>query len=362
MRPYGKLGIAVLILTLIPLAASMSLTNGPSASIGTSDAVSGVYSTTNAQIFAMGSIQSAVDAAKSGDTIFLWPKTYYENVLVPKSLNIVGSGALWTIVDGSKPTDPNFGSVFAIGMDKQGKYVPGVTATLDGLTIRKGTGTLIPNMNMRYGGGIFNDKSTLTVKNCIISDNTADLCGGVANVADVGGTATMTMMNNQIFGNTATTAGAGGVGNLGADIGSTATMTLINNNIFWNTAHVVGAGVGNAADVGGAATMTLRNNNIFRNTAKYDGGGISNTVYYGTATLNVINSQIFGNTAGNGGGIYNLVSASGTAIVNLQSGSIDHNVATKPSPSGGGIYNDHGTINGNQGIVHDNTPDQVVNA
>ena len=94
------------------------------------------------------------------------------------------------------------------------------------------------------------------------------------------------------------------------------------------------------------------------NKAAYTGGAI-----YSTGRVTIANvspsagSLISNNSAVYGGGIYN--GYSGT--VYLYGGSIDHNTATATAPSGGGIYN-WGWIYGDIGIVHDNTPDQIVNA
>jgi hypothetical protein len=77
-------------------------------------------------LVATGAIQTAVGNADPGDAIFFWPKTYYDNVEVNKNIKIIGSGKLWTIVDGQ-----NQGCVFTI--------YPGVTVTLSRITIQNGT-------------------------------------------------------------------------------------------------------------------------------------------------------------------------------------------------------------------------------
>jgi len=45
-------------------------------------------------------IQDAVDAAEDGDTIRVYEGTYYENVVVDKTVNLVGNGSTATTVDG----------------------------------------------------------------------------------------------------------------------------------------------------------------------------------------------------------------------------------------------------------------------
>ncbi len=45
-------------------------------------------------------IQAAIDNATSGDTIHVWEGTYYENVLVNKTVSLVGNGTDETVIDG----------------------------------------------------------------------------------------------------------------------------------------------------------------------------------------------------------------------------------------------------------------------
>ena len=47
-------------------------------------------------------IQGAIDNANTGDIIYVWAGTYNENVLVNKSVNLIGNGSAVTIIDGGK--------------------------------------------------------------------------------------------------------------------------------------------------------------------------------------------------------------------------------------------------------------------
>jgi len=47
-------------------------------------------------------IQDAIDDASDGDTIFVYPDTYYENIVIDKSINLVGKDRYTTVIDGNK--------------------------------------------------------------------------------------------------------------------------------------------------------------------------------------------------------------------------------------------------------------------
>jgi parallel beta-helix repeat protein len=50
-------------------------------------------------------IQDAIDNASTGDTIYVWAGTYYENVIVNKTLTLIGNGTGNTIINGSDTGD-----------------------------------------------------------------------------------------------------------------------------------------------------------------------------------------------------------------------------------------------------------------
>jgi hypothetical protein len=61
----------------------------------------------------------------------------------------------------------------------------GASATISGLSITNGSASGL------YGGGIYNDHSTLSVINCALSGNSANDGGGIYNDGDSGGSATL---------------------------------------------------------------------------------------------------------------------------------------------------------------------------
>ena len=50
-------------------------------------------------------IQNAINSAKNGDTIYVEAGTYQENIIINKSLNVIGFRADVTIIDGSNTGD-----------------------------------------------------------------------------------------------------------------------------------------------------------------------------------------------------------------------------------------------------------------
>ena len=50
-------------------------------------------------------IQDAIDNATSGETIYVWAGTYFENIIINKSVTIIGNGTINTTIDGGEITD-----------------------------------------------------------------------------------------------------------------------------------------------------------------------------------------------------------------------------------------------------------------
>lgn len=96
-------------------------------------------------------IQEAINAANQGDTISVRAGTYFENVIVNKSLSIIGENRTTTIVNGS-----NTGTVF---------YVNAASVTIKEFTVTHGNDT-----------GIFLYRSNNSV---IMDNNVAENVGGI---------------------------------------------------------------------------------------------------------------------------------------------------------------------------------------
>ncbi len=114
-------------------------------------------------------IQRAVQRSRDGDTIWVRPGTYFENVVCEfRSVRIVSTdGPSYTLVDGG-----DNGSVF---------YLRGGSPFIEGFTIENGSGSSLPGSWETAGGGVlFHDTVDARVARCVIRNNHARSGDGVA--------------------------------------------------------------------------------------------------------------------------------------------------------------------------------------
>jgi hypothetical protein len=133
-------------------------------------------------------VGEVVAAAASGDLILIDPGTYYEHIpLEGKSLTFVGiEGAGTTILDGSRSLPGREGSLFYTLTGE------GAALALQGLTMRNGTGALLPGdgPGRTRGGAVLWRKTSgsqggsLNVIGCMFEDNST---GGPYNTYAIGG-------------------------------------------------------------------------------------------------------------------------------------------------------------------------------
>jgi len=289
----------MLLLVLVP--AESKNTKNINGGITASGTVEGFATDEATTVVATGTIQDAIAAStdNTASIVQLLRKTYYENVDVDKSLQLIGMGPKATKVSGDTDGDRvGNGRVFTIYQDK--------TVTLQGMTIKNGDAdydTYNPTSEGYYvGGGILNDRGTLTVINCDINNNHAgDYGGGIENLGGV-----LTVSNSNIHDNIAGTYGGG-----------------VENYDYWGT---------------GGVTATLTDSRIHHNTAIDGyGGGVDN--YYGVMDLD--NCQIDHNLAGKGGGVYDYWGTStidGSEIVYNTASYSEEMQVSGYGAYGGGIY------------------------
>jgi len=76
------------------------------------------------------SIQAAIDAASPGDTVFVYSGAYFENVVINKTVDLVGEDRNGTIIDAEGNGTPNRNAVVQIG------YYPISWVNVSGFTVR----------------------------------------------------------------------------------------------------------------------------------------------------------------------------------------------------------------------------------
>ena len=224
-------------------------------------------------------IGHAVSLTASGDSIVIASATYAENITIASSLNLIGSSASTTIIDGGRVMVSTVGSVVSIS----------------NVTIRNG--------GAESGGGVYN-RAILTINNSTVSGNRVFHTGG--GIANFG---TLTLNNSTVSGNIAECEiflcnGGGAGGGIYNGVGGT--LAINSSTITGNTARsrfpTAGGGILNDG------ILTISNSTVSRNTA-HIGGGI-----YGVATLqnsilanNVVNFGS-GNCSGSVSSIFSLSS------------------------------------------------------
>ena len=185
------------------------------------------------------------------------------------------------------------------------------SAVIDGFTIRDANNNrAISSGESGNGGGIYNGGSgagnncSPTIRNCIITNNTARYGAGIFNNGFNGGTVSPTISQCVIANNTGLE-GGGGMDFFAAD-GGTATPFISNTIVTNNVAQdvVPGQGGGGAMYLwGGTCTPTIINCVFTNNSSQGVAGGIiiDNTPIFGgiSGVCNVIvqNSVFWGNTA-----------------------------------------------------------------
>ena len=277
-------------------------------------------------------IQAAIDAATTGDTITVHPATYIENI------NFKGKNIL---LRSSNPTDSATVAATIIDANSSGTAVRFAgtetsSCVLWGFTIRNGREGI--------GGGIH---THALIQDNIITSNATGLanCNGTIvnntithNGSNVGG---IYSCNGIIRDNVIAYNRSGGV--------YFCIATIENNLIVENTAYLGGGIAGcrgiiqnniitrNSATHGGGlfnCSAIIRNNIITENLAQGSGGGLN-----GCESALVLNNLIVGNRATAGGG-----------MSHCRGGTILNNTIASNSASGtlnvraGGLYSCQGTI------------------
>lgn len=254
-------------------------------------------------------IQAAIDAAASGDTVLVGPGTYGERLdYHAKAITVESSaGAAATVIDGSGTSGFPFGSVPIVELDA----VPGQTPVLRGFTV---TGVRSDNVPFEAavttsgGAALIEDNrivgtdfcvsavlarsSSATIRDNLVSDNSGPCLqvprGGGGILAE--GSGAVQIVGNVVTRNVSRFDG-GGIG-----VYDTVSPTISANIVTDNSAATDGGGIALAITVGGMVT----NNLVVRNSA-ISGGGLA---WRGASSPVVIaNNTIADNKAAPGSGV-----------------------------------------------------------
>jgi parallel beta-helix repeat protein len=277
-------------------------------------------------------IQSAIDAADAGDTVQVAAGVYFGNISLKNGVTVQGSGAGTCTIKGNGTSSV----VFANRITQP--------AAIYGFTITGGMGYVVPwSENRIMGGGIFADRSVLTIGNNRIYANKAQMGGGIAllnSQFDITGNSIIS--NSAVSGNATATNMGGGI-YLYDSKGRMDQNTISNNRVSSGVLNptLVSSG-GNMAPGGGicivfsrtVGEIIIHQNLISTNTAtgsQFYGGGIY--CYQSSKTLTngirITGNDITGNQGLDGGGIA-IIQCSPTISDNVISGNSGH--------WGGGLY------------------------
>jgi uncharacterized repeat protein (TIGR01451 family) len=328
------------------------------------------------------SIQAAVDAASSGDTVRVVAGTYTENIGISKDLTLLGGFDDTTLTSRTPRSSIINGGRIAsvIGIFN------GATVTVDGFTITGGDANGV-------GGGIAIFEANAIIRDNLIEDNVASrdpaVFGQGGAIFGQGSNAIIIIEGNTIQGNIGNGAGGNAVGG-GIELAGATAATITNNSIIQNIAVISGSfGNGGGISTANVQKLTLTGNWVMSNTALVNGfstdtpqsviamgGGVA---VNGSDAFNLLNdslsledNHIIGNTAaqtvttsGNGassfvigGGLW-INGISSTQIISnevrkntvAESLSITGNGGWGGGTAGGGLYlndNDIVTAHNNQ--------------
>jgi len=333
------------------------------------DTGSGTTSWTNAKKY----LQSVLDNATSGDTVYVAQGTYYPDegdgqsdgnknstFTIPTGVEVYGG---YPAGGGTRDWENNT-TTLSGDIDKDSTldadncyhvvYLNNTSSStkLDGFTVTLGYGASATATSWQ-GGGIYvnatsGSTSSPTITNCTVTNNYAYLRGGGIYIYTTGGTASpsitdCTISNNQAPG--ASSSEGGGI-EVYAISSGTASPSITDCTISNNTTRANGGAISNNASGAGSTVSptitgsTFSGNETTTGTGDQRGGGaIRNMGSGGESSPTITNCTFTNNTsAGNGGAMFNYGSSDGTCNANITSCTFTGNTSAE---KGGAIYN-HG--------------------
>ena len=338
MRPITCLVLFISVLILCPFASAQVCVDARNL-IGLPD---------GSALDPFRTVQAAVDAAATGQTIFVATGTYAEDVRVENKVVILQGGYLGaTSVEYAQETAGDFTTrsiegtpttLDGTGLDSVVTLLEAGASVIDGFRITGGAGSTINLPYTTDGGGIYVAGGAPVIRNNVIQDNDPRKPGDVGSFG--GGiysdTANITIEDNVIAMNYATR---------GAGIAAVGGTVIIRDNTIRGN---IGVGDHGGGLYVGAPSATITRNRIYENEIGRDlgygwGGGI--IVFNSGNHADLSFNDVFENYApGHGSGIF--VDEAATAT--LRNERVHHNQVDAGESGGGAVYVDGGEVNGVQ--------------
>jgi len=247
------------------------------------------------------------------------------------------------------------GNVFGGSSSGAGIFNRG-TLTMENCTVTANHGQ--HSSSTSHGAGIFNLNGSVTLRQCVISGNTAtslsSAAGGIGGgIYTQNGTMLIvrSIVRDNLVGRGNPSVGGDG-GSAGGIANANGTLTIQESTLRGNSAVVGGGAIANYNDA--SAVLNVINSTISGNSVSFGpGGGISNS----DGTVRLTNCTISGNSApSSGGGVYTFgPSGVHNTIIAGNSGSVAPDVASQGgqglSPVNSGGHNLIGKTNGSTGWI-----------
>jgi len=295
-----RLGIGILAAVVVALGVGAS-------------AQAAAISVTNGNDSGSGSLRAAVAAASPGEAIMVPALTVFltsGQIVVSKSLTIIGAGARETTISGT-------------GQSRVFDITSG-TASISGVTVTGGDGFDTPGGTAGSGGGILLNGATLTL-------------------------ADSTVIGNQTMG---TAEGSG--------IQANSSLTVLRSTISFNS----GPGSNRAGGIGfgGSGTLQVLDSTLAHNTV--ESGGLGAAVYVNSAgTVALTNDTLDLDSAGATGSVLDLNGGSFPAMIanTIVAGGLSESCSRMPatSPSQGGNFDDQNLCKFTASTDHPSTDPQL---